>query len=422
VVNFDIEKPMSAHNLAAVTVLGSTGSIGMSTLDVVRRHPNRYQVIGLTAAQKVDELIVQCLEFKPLQVALANPASAAEFRQKALTHSELSKIQVLEGEHGLCEVAAATSGQFSQHKVMAAIVGGAGLAPTLAAARQGKQILLANKEAIVMAGHLFLSTCEAHNAQILPIDSEHNAVFQCLPAAAALRQVGAEVLSARYGIASIVLTASGGPFRTFSLAQMAKVTPDQACAHPKWQMGRKISVDSATMMNKGLELIEAHHLFNLPAEQLEVVFHPQSVIHSLVTYCDGSVLAELGNPDMRTPIAHALAYPERISSGVAPLNLVEIAKLEFEAPDEHRFPCLRLAREALKIGGNAACVLNAANEIAVAAFLDKRIGFCDIAKMNEVVMNGLGNSRPLMSLDEVFAIDQEARAKALASLAAFSNP
>jgi 1-deoxy-D-xylulose-5-phosphate reductoisomerase len=302
---------------------------------------------------------------------------------------------------------------------MAAIVGGAGLAPTLAAARTGKQILLANKEAIVMAGHLFLSTCAANGAQILPIDSEHNAVFQCLPAAAALRQVSSESLKSTYGISSIVLTASGGPFRTFSLEQMEKVTPAQACAHPKWQMGRKISVDSATMMNKGLELIEAHHLFNLPAEQLDVVFHPQSVIHSMVTYCDGSVLAELGNPDMRTPIAHALAYPERIASGVAPLNLVEIAKLEFEAPDEVKFPCLRLARQALKTGGNAACVLNAANEVAVAAFLDDRIGFCDIARVNEAVLNQLSSSIALESLDEVFAIDAKARALADTVVAQF---
>jgi 1-deoxy-D-xylulose-5-phosphate reductoisomerase len=403
---------MSAPTLAAITVLGSTGSIGVSTLDVIRRHPDKYCVIGLTAATKVDELIQQCLEFKPERVALANAVAASEFRQKIATFAELKELQVDEGEQGLCTVAAAQSSRCSVHKVMAAIVGGAGLAPTLAAARVGKQILLANKEAIVMAGHLFLSTCAANGAQILPIDSEHNAVFQCLPPAAALRQVGAETLRETFGIASIVLTASGGPFRTFSLEQMEKVTPAQACAHPKWQMGRKISVDSATMMNKGLELIEAHHLFNLPAEQLDVVFHPQSVIHSMVTYCDGSVLAELGNPDMRTPIAHALAYPVRIASGVAPLNLVEIAKLEFEAPDEVRFPCLRLARQALKTGGNAACVLNAANEIAVEAFLGERIGFCDIARVNESVLNQLSSGWALETLDEVFAIDSKARSLA----------
>jgi 1-deoxy-D-xylulose-5-phosphate reductoisomerase len=410
---------MSLPTLAAVTVLGSTGSIGVSTLDVIRRHPDKYCVIGLTAATKVDDLIAQCLEFKPERAALADAAAANEFREKIRNFPELDALQVYEGEQGLCDVASAQSSRFQVHKVMAAIVGGAGLAPTLAAARTGKQILLANKEAIVMAGHLFLTTCAANGAQILPIDSEHNAVFQCLPPAAALRQVGSETLSETYGIASIVLTASGGPFRTFSLDQMRKVTPAQACAHPKWQMGRKISVDSATMMNKGLELIEAHHLFNLPAEQLDVVFHPQSVIHSMVTYCDGSVLAQLGNPDMRTPIAHALAYPERIASGVAPLNLVEIAKLEFEAPDEVKFPCLRLARHALKIGGNAACVLNAANEVAVAAFLDGRIGFCDIAFVNETVLNQLSSGLALESLDEVFSIDAEARALAETVIAQF---
>jgi 1-deoxy-D-xylulose-5-phosphate reductoisomerase len=410
---------MSAPTLAAITVLGSTGSIGVSTLDVIRRHPDKYCVIGLTAATKVDELIQQCLEFKPERVALASATAANEFRQKITAFAELKALQVDEGEQGLCAVAAAQSSRCSVHKVMAAIVGSAGLAPTLAAARTGKQILLANKEAIVMAGHLFLSTCAGNGAQILPIDSEHNAVFQCLPPAAALRQVGSETLRDTFGIASIVLTASGGPFRTFSLEQMEKVTPAQACAHPKWQMGRKISVDSATMMNKGLELIEAHHLFNLPAEQLDVVFHPQSVIHSMVTYCDGSVLAELGNPDMRTPIAHALAYPVRIASGVAPLNLVEIAKLEFEAPDEVRFPCLRLARQALKTGGNAACVLNAANEIAVEAFLGERIGFCDIARVNERVLNQLSSSLALETLDAVFAIDSKARSLAESVIAQF---
>jgi 1-deoxy-D-xylulose-5-phosphate reductoisomerase len=400
---------MNLNKLAAVTVLGSTGSIGLSTLDVVRRHKDKYRIIGLTAATKGDELLLQCLEFLPEMVALADVAAANSFREKVAAHASLARMQILDGPLGLDIVAAAKSSGYDKHKVMAAIVGGAGLAPTLAAAREGKQILLANKEAIVMAGHLFLSTCAAHGAEILPIDSEHNAVFQCLPAAVALRQVKTEELGLKYGIASIVLTASGGPFRTLSLGEMAKVTPEQACAHPKWQMGRKISVDSATMMNKGLELIEAHHLFNLPAEQLDVVFHPQSVIHSMVTYCDGSVLAQLGNPDMRTPIAHALAYPERIESGVAALNLIEIAKLEFEAPDEVRFPCLRLARQALRIGGNAACVLNAANEVAVAAFLEGQIGFCDIAKVNEDVMNRLSSGAALESLEAVFATDKVAR-------------
>jgi 1-deoxy-D-xylulose-5-phosphate reductoisomerase len=397
--------------LSSVTVLGSTGSIGVSTLDVVRRHPDRYRVTGLTAARQVDLLFAQCLEFKPSLVAMAEESAAATLKSRLLAHG-LGDISVLHGAEGLCQVAQAKASGFESHKAMAAIVGGAGLAPTLAAAKAGKQILLANKEAIVMAGSLFLQTCALNGAQVLPIDSEHNAVFQCLPSMVALREVSANEISDRFGVASITLTASGGPFRNFSLEQMARVTPEQACAHPKWQMGRKISVDSATMMNKGLELIEAHHLFNIAPERLEVVFHPQSVIHSMVTYKDGSVLAQLGNPDMRTPIAHALAYPERVDSGVPALNLVEVGKLEFEPPDEVRFPCLRLARLALATGGNAACVLNGANEIAVAAFLDGKIGFCDIARVNETVLTSLASGSVMGSLDVVFATDSSARFKA----------
>jgi 1-deoxy-D-xylulose-5-phosphate reductoisomerase len=402
--------------LAGITVLGSTGSIGVNTLDVIRRHPDRYRVIGLTAATKFDELLAQCIEFRPESVAMADLKAAKLLRDK-LNAAGLSSICVLAGPDGLVEVAAAKAQQnasdISRYKVMAAIVGAAGLAPTLAAAGAGKQILLANKEAIVMAGGIFLSTCKANGAEILPIDSEHNAVFQCLPPEVAMRTASQSAIHERFGVSSIVLTASGGPFRRFTLDQMRGVTPDQACAHPKWSMGRKISVDSATMMNKGLELIEAHHLFNVPPERLQVVFHPQSVIHSLVTYCDGSVLAQLGNPDMRTPIAHALAYPERINSGVAPLNLIEIAKLEFEAPDEVRFPCLRLARVALEAGGNAPCVLNAANEIAVEAFLDKKIGFCDIARVNESVTAKLSTPSVLPDLGAVLDADFAARTLAL---------
>ncbi len=394
---------------SALTVLGSTGSIGLSTLDVVRRHADKYRIVGLTAATKVHALYAQCIEFEPRHVAMSSSAAANELRAMLRSNAKTQKIEVLSGESGLAEVASATSSEFKTHKVMAAIVGGAGLAPTLSAAKVGKQILLANKEAIVMAGDLFLQTCRENSAQVLPIDSEHNAVFQCLPSAVALRTAQSNEISNRYGIASIILTASGGPFRRLSLQQMHLVTPDQACAHPKWQMGKKISVDSATMMNKGLELIEAHHLFNVPAEKLNVVFHPQSVIHSMVSYVDGSVLAQLGNPDMRTPIAHALAFPERIESGVAALNLIEVAKLEFEAPDEVRFPCLRLAREVLHSKGNAACVLNAANEISVAAFLDGKIKFTEIAKVNEKSLQSLASSAKLNNLEEVFATDLLAR-------------
>jgi 1-deoxy-D-xylulose-5-phosphate reductoisomerase len=397
---------------AAITVLGSTGSIGASTLDVVRLHPDKYKVIGLTAATNVDIVFDQVLEFKPSMVGMASRQAAASLRTKLANHNLSNSVIVVDGDDGLDQVAAALDDECETHKVMAAIVGGAGLKPTLAAACAGKQILLANKEAIVMAGDLFLSTCRANGAQILPIDSEHNAVFQCLPSAVALRETDRSSIFLHHGVASIVLTASGGPFRQFTLAQMEQVTPEQACAHPKWSMGQKISVDSATMMNKGLELIEAHHLFNLPSEKLEVVFHPQSVIHSLVTYCDGSVLAQMGNPDMRTPIAHALAYPLRIESGVKPLNLIEVAKLEFEAPDDVRFPCLKLARQALEQGGNAACVLNAANEISVAAFLNRQVSFSDIARINRLTLDHLGSSAPLESLDAVFECDKVARAYA----------
>jgi 1-deoxy-D-xylulose-5-phosphate reductoisomerase len=410
--------------LAGVTVLGSTGSIGVNTLDVIRRHPDRYRVIGLTAATKFQDLLAQCIEFQPESVAMVDQ-SAAKLLRDGLDAAGLGRISVLSGPKGLVEVAAAKAHinphNITRYKVMAAIVGAAGLAPTMAAAHAGKQILLANKEAIVMAGGIFLSTCKASGAEILPIDSEHNAVFQCLPPEVALRHAAQSDICDRFGINSIVLTASGGPFRRFTLEQMQSVTPDQACAHPKWSMGRKISVDSATMMNKGLELIEAHHLFNVPSERLQVVFHPQSVIHSLVTYCDGSVLAQLGNPDMRTPIAHAMAYPDRINSGVAPLNLIEIAKLEFEAPDEVRFPCLRLARVALEAGGNAPCVLNAANEIAVEAFLSKKIGFCDIAQVNESVTAKLSTAAALPDLEAVLEADFMARRLALETVVKISR-
>ncbi len=383
-----------------ITVLGATGSVGASTLDVVARHPDRYQVFALTAHQQIDELAQLCRRFAPRHAVVADAIGAARLREL------LGKlpIAVSHGPQALADVASADE----VDAVMAAIVGAAGLAPTLAAARRGKRILLANKESLVMAGDLFMAACHEAGAVILPIDSEHNAVFQCLPAPAQTRQAA---LGAS-GIRRILLTASGGPFRRYSVAQMRSVSPDDACAHPNWRMGRKISVDSATMMNKGLELIEAHYLFGLPAPRLEVVIHPQSVIHSLVEYIDGSMLAQLGNPDMRTPIAHALAYPERIESGVEPLDLMRIAKLDFEAPDDVRFPCLRLAREALVNGEGAACVLNAANEIAVSAFLERRIAFTQIGEIVDHAMQKMGSAPRCESIEAAIDLDERARALA----------
>ncbi|MBP6813697.1 MAG: 1-deoxy-D-xylulose-5-phosphate reductoisomerase [Burkholderiaceae bacterium] len=383
-----------------ITVLGATGSVGVSTLDVIARHPDRYRVFALTANQRVDELAVLCRRFVPAHAVLGSAADAARLRELLAG----LPVEISHGQQALADVASADP----VDAVMAAIVGAAGLAPTLAAARRGKRILLANKESLVMAGELFMAACREAGAVVLPIDSEHNAVFQCLPPAAQSRQAAL----AAGGVRRILLTASGGPFRRLTLDQMRAVSPDDACAHPNWRMGRKISVDSATMMNKGLEVIEAHHLFGLPSHCLEVVVHPQSVIHSLVEYLDGSMLAQLGNPDMRTPIAHALAYPERVDSGVAPLDLFRVAQLDFEPPDTRRFPSLRLAREALEAGGGAACVLNAANEIAVAAFLDRRIGFTQIADVVEHVMQSLAGAPGCASIDAAIALDAEARSLA----------
>jgi len=383
-----------------ITILGATGSIGESTLDVVARHPDRFEVFALTARRSHERLLQQCLAHRPAYAVLSDPASAALLRAALATCG--SRTEVLDGPEAAARVAAASETDL----VMAAIVGAAGLEPTLAAARAGKTILLANKEAIVMAGPVFLAAVREGGARILPIDSEHNAVFQCLPAD-----------GGREGVRRIVLTASGGPFRSMELARMAEVTPEQAVAHPKWSMGRKISVDSATMMNKGLELIEAHFLFDMPAERLEVVIHPQSIVHSLVEYVDGSMLAQLGNPDMRTPIAHALAWPDRIDSGVTMLDLAAHGRLDFEQPDPVRFPCLRLAREALSAGAAAPCVLNAANEIAVDAFLERRIRFTDIARVNEAVLDELGTSRAPADTAEVLALDARARDSAAARLA-----
>ena len=370
-----------------ITILGATGSIGVSTLDVVARHPQRYRVFALTAHSNIAVMLVQCRQFQP-DFAVMMDADAAEQLAQALDKEGL-QTQVLCGIEALEQV--------SEHQqvdiVMAAIVGAAGMRPALAAARAGKKVLLANKETLVMAGHLFMEAVKHNGATLLPIDSEHNAIFQCLPTTFANGLLAS-------GVTKILLTASGGPFRHHSQAQLATVTPEQALNHPNWSMGRKVTIDSATLMNKGLEVIEAHWLFGATAEQIEVVIHPQSVIHSMVQYSDGSVLAELGNPDMRTPIAHAMAWPERITSGVAPLDLFATARLDFEAPDTVRFPCLRLAFEALQQAGTAPALLNAANEIAVEAFLQGRMAFLDIPRLIETVLENIP-SQVVTSLQDV---------------------
>ncbi|MDP2169581.1 MAG: 1-deoxy-D-xylulose-5-phosphate reductoisomerase [Rhodocyclaceae bacterium] len=386
-----------------LTVLGATGSIGVSTLDVVARHPDRYEVIALTGNSRVEVLLEQCLQHRP-RYAVVGHADAVAGLTERLRSAGLSTA-VLAGPAALEQVAALPEVDM----VMAAIVGAAGLQPTLAAVRQGKRVLLANKEVLVMAGALFMAEVRKYGATLLPIDSEHNAIFQSLPAGYAGEPAGA-------GVSHILLTASGGPFLGTPLERLRNVTPAEACAHPNWTMGRKISVDSATLMNKGLEVIEAHWLFNLPSEQIEVVIHPQSVIHSLVQYVDGSVLAELGNPDMRTPIAYAMAWPERIAAGVAPLDLPAIAKLSFERPDLLRFPCLALAFRALRDGANAATVLNAANEVAVAAFLAGRLPFLAIAEIIAATLDAVP-VRPMADLPAILAEDANARAVATELLA-----
>ena len=381
-----------------LTVLGASGSIGMSTLDVVARHPQRFEVVALSAHSRIDILAQLCRQHRPRYAVVAAAADAATLAA-SLAAAGLT-TEVLAGPEALSQVAALAE----VDTVMAAIVGAAGLAPTLAAVRAGKRVLLANKESLVMAGALFMAEVRASGATLLPIDSEHNAIFQSLPADYA----GSP--TAR-GIRRILLTASGGPFLGSTMEQLGCVTPDQACAHPNWVMGRKISVDSATMMNKGLEVIEAHHLFAVAPEQIEVVVHPQSVIHSLVEYADGSMLAQLGNPDMRTPIAHALAYPERIDAGVSALDLCAISRLDFQRPDLERFPCLPLAYRALAAGGSAPAALNAANEVAVAAFLDGRLSYLRIADSIAATLDALP-SATAASLEAVLAVDAEARSVA----------
>ncbi|WP_428825207.1 1-deoxy-D-xylulose-5-phosphate reductoisomerase [Azonexus sp. IMCC34842] len=378
-----------------VTILGSTGSIGVSTLDVIRRHPDRYKVFALCAHTQVDKLFEQCLEFLPRFAVLRDARLAGQLAERC--RQARLDIEVRHGVEALIELSALPE----VDSVMAAIVGAAGLEPTLAAAKAGKKVMLANKEVLVMAGELFMQAVREHGAVLLPVDSEHNAIFQSLP-------VGFGRGLAACGVRQILLTASGGPFRNTPLSELANVTPDQACAHPNWVMGRKISVDSATMMNKGLEVIEAHWLFAAPAELIQVVVHPQSVIHSAVQYADGSVLAQMGNPDMRTPIAYALAYPERIDSGVESLDLFKVAHLDFCEPDFERFRCLQLAYDVLREGGTASAILNAANEVAVAAFLDVQMSFLGIARLNEAVLAALP-AGPEGSLADVLGADAEAR-------------
>ncbi|MGV7206708.1 1-deoxy-D-xylulose-5-phosphate reductoisomerase [Oxalobacteraceae bacterium A2-2] len=390
-----------------ITILGATGSIGVSTLDVLARHPERYSVYALSAHSKVEELAAQCAQFRPRR-AVVGSAAAAD-RLATLLRAQGLDTEVDYGEQALCAIASAPE----VDAVMAAIVGAAGLAPTLAAARAGKKVLLANKEALVMSGQLFMDAVHESGAVLLPIDSEHNAIFQCLPHAYGRAP-------AQAGVAKVLLTASGGPFLKRAVETLDEVTPEQACKHPNWSMGRKISVDSATMMNKGLEVIEAHWLFGAPAEQIEVVIHPQSVIHSMVSYVDGSVLAQLGNPDMRTPIAHALAYPERIASGVAQLDLTQVATLQFERPDMVRFPCLALAFDALKAGGTAPALLNAANEVAVDAFLARRIGFRQIDRVIAHVVDTLPHGAAA-SIEAVMEQDGAARRAAQEHIAGLAR-
>ena len=378
-----------------VTLLGATGSIGMNTLDVLARHPDRFRVVALTANTQVERMLEQCRRFRPEFAVMQDPVAARDLEKRL--RGERLAVAVLSGIEGLNTVATLPT----VATVMAAIVGAAGLLPTLAATRAGKRVLLANKEPLVMSGHLFIEAARSSGAALLPVDSEHNAIFQCMPS-------GFRAGEARAEVRRIFLTGSGGPFRGWSREALATATPEQACAHPNWVMGRKISVDSATLMNKGLELIEACWLFGVTPAHVEIVIHPQSVIHSMVEYRDGSVLAQLGHPDMRTPIAHALAWPERIDSGVRSLNLIDIAQLNFERPDPERFPCLRLAYRAAETGGTAPAILNAANEVAVQAFLDRRIGFTDIPVIIEETLARLPASADVQ-LEAVLAVDAQAR-------------
>ncbi|MGZ4968727.1 MAG: 1-deoxy-D-xylulose-5-phosphate reductoisomerase [Methylobacter sp.] len=382
--------------MKGICILGATGSIGVSTLDVVARHSNQYKVIALTANTNIDTLYEQCLEHHPEVVVVVDEDKAEVFAEK-LKNSSIADIKVLSGAKALEHVATLDN----VDSVMAAIVGAAGLLPSLAAAKAGKTILLANKEALVMSGSIFMQAITDSGAQLLPIDSEHNAIFQCMPAG---YKTGVQAKQAR----RILLTASGGPFREMPVDQLINVTPAQAVAHPNWDMGRKISVDSATMMNKGLEMIEACILFNMSPSQIQVVIHPQSVIHSMVDYVDGTVLAQMGNPDMRIPIAYSMAWPERFDSGVDPLNIFDVARMDFHEPNLERFPCLRLAYEAIDAGGIMPTVLNAANEIAVEAFLNEHVRFTDIPVIIERCMKKF-EATAADTLEIILAADQQAR-------------
>jgi len=382
---------ISDRSLETVTILGATGSIGRQTLDVLARNPDRYRVLGLTAGHRWRELAEHCLTWRPRFAALADEQAAEALRNHL--HGAGSDTQVLAGHAGVAEVAAMQEAD----TVVAAIVGAAGVRPTLAAVEAGKKILLANKETLVVTGALFMDAVKRHGATLLPVDSEHNAIFQCLPA----EGVGP-------GVRRLLLTASGGPFRGWTREQLETVTPEQAVCHPNWDMGPKISVDSATLMNKGLEYIEACWLFDVAPERIEVVIHPQSVVHSMVEYLDGSVLAQMGTPDMRTPIACALSWPERIESGASRLDFATLAGLDFQAPDNQAFPCLGLARQAMEEGGAATAVLNAANEEAVAAFLDRRLGFNGIGAVVEETLQRTPSSR-CADVDAVMDVDARAR-------------
>lgn len=387
--------------MIGITILGATGTIGLNTLNVLAQHRQQFEIIALTAHTNITCLAEQCEQWQPKYAVVSNAKHADLLQQTLKQKNYTGDTQILTGVDGLIKVASLPEVE----TVMAAIVGSAGLLPTLAAAKTGKRLLLANKEALVMSGKLFMQAIQENGATLLPIDSEHNALFQCMP----LNTDNAQSIELNdFGIKQLVLTASGGPFRTFTAEQLQTVTPEQACKHPNWNMGRKISVDSATMMNKGLEVIEASWLFNTPVDNIKVLLHPQSIIHSMVQYIDGSVLAQLGNPDMRTPIAHALTWPQRIESGVDSLNLAEIAQLHFEDVDMQRFPCLRLAYEAMQAGGTTTAILNAANEVAVQAFLDKQIRFVDIASVIEQTLNHL-TGQDASHLDVILEHDTQAR-------------
>lgn len=392
-------------NQQSLCVLGSTGSIGQNTLDVVQRHPDRFKVHALTAYSRVDTLIEQALVHQPAVVVLPSDDTAQRFKSAWPTGRSMPEVRV--GSQALVD----TASDHAVTTVMAAIVGAAGLPSALAAARAGKRVLLANKEALVAAGHLFMRTVRESGAQLLPIDSEHNAIFQCLPGDDRAYAPARPASSVR----RLLVTASGGPFRTTPLADLHHVTPEQACAHPNWSMGRKISVDSSTMLNKGLEVIEAHWLFAMPASQIQVVVHPQSVVHSMVEYADGSVLAQLGQPDMRTPIAYGLGFPERIESGVGLLQLTAMGRLDFYEPDLHRFPCLALAYQALNTGQAACIALNAANEVAVEAFLQRQIRYTAIAQIIEHSLSSalVAQSGMPDTLEAILSLDQQVRAYAL---------